>query len=180
MVANWVYWRRNNCIVFENFTASIGDLMDANLVYWRRDSGASKRIFATIKSTIDAVKFQIQYNYLHSNVIMCRINIHTGTCIFPYYWQDDVSSNQLKLKFMLFQPWNWYQENYTIKSTIDAVKFSNTTVQFSYLHSNIIMCIATLLTRWRKWQSSKMSHDFQPWNWYHEILNNYIRISNIH
>jgi hypothetical protein len=47
----------DNCIVFENFTASIGDLMDANLVYWRRDSGASKRIFATIKSPIDAVKF---------------------------------------------------------------------------------------------------------------------------
>jgi hypothetical protein len=142
--------------------------MVANWIYWWCVSGASKRIFATIKSTIHAVKFQIQYNYLHSNVIMCRINIHTGTCIFPYYWQDDVSSNQLKLKFMLFQPWNWYQENYTIKSTIDAVKFSNTTVQFSYLHSNIIMCIATLLTRWRKRQSSKISHDFQPWNWYHE------------
>jgi hypothetical protein len=30
-------------------------------------SGASKRIFVTIKSTIDAVKFQIQYSYLHSN-----------------------------------------------------------------------------------------------------------------
>ena len=47
----------DNCIVFENFTASIGDLMVANWVYWRRVSGANKRIFATIKSTIDAVKF---------------------------------------------------------------------------------------------------------------------------
>jgi len=47
----------DNCIVFENFTASIGDLMVANWVYWRCDSGASKRIFATIKSTIDAVEF---------------------------------------------------------------------------------------------------------------------------
>jgi hypothetical protein len=47
----------DNCIVFENFTASIGDLMVVNWVYWRRVSGASKRIFATIKSTIDAVKF---------------------------------------------------------------------------------------------------------------------------
>ena len=27
---------------------------------------------------------------------------------------------------MKFQTWNWYRENYTIKSTIDAVKFSNT------------------------------------------------------
>jgi hypothetical protein len=27
----------DNCIVFENFTASIGDLMVANLVYWRCD-----------------------------------------------------------------------------------------------------------------------------------------------
>jgi hypothetical protein len=42
----------DNCIVFENFTASIGDLMVANLVYWRRTSGASKRIFATIESTL--------------------------------------------------------------------------------------------------------------------------------
>jgi len=39
----------DNYIVFENFTASIGDLMVANWVYWRRASGASKRIFATIK-----------------------------------------------------------------------------------------------------------------------------------
>jgi len=45
----------DNCIVFDNFTASIKDLMVANWVYWRRVRGASKRIFATIKSTIDAV-----------------------------------------------------------------------------------------------------------------------------
>jgi hypothetical protein len=42
----------DNCIVFENFTASIGDLMVANCVYWRRVSGASKQIFATLQSTI--------------------------------------------------------------------------------------------------------------------------------
>ena len=47
----------DNCIVFENFTASIGDLMVANRVYWQRVSGASKQIFATIKSPVDAVKF---------------------------------------------------------------------------------------------------------------------------
>ena len=46
----------DNCIVFENFTVSIGDLMVANWVYCRRDSGANKQIFATIKSTIDAMK----------------------------------------------------------------------------------------------------------------------------
>ena len=40
----------DNCIVFENFTASIGDLMVANWLYWRRDSGGSKRIFATIET----------------------------------------------------------------------------------------------------------------------------------
>jgi hypothetical protein len=45
------------CIVFENFTASIGDLMFANGIYWPRVSGISKQTFATIKSTIDAVKF---------------------------------------------------------------------------------------------------------------------------
>jgi hypothetical protein len=47
----------DNCMVFENFTASVGDLMVAYWVYWRRASGVSKRIFANIKSTIDAVKF---------------------------------------------------------------------------------------------------------------------------
>ena len=31
--------------------------MVANEVYWRRVGGASKRIFATIKSTIGIVKF---------------------------------------------------------------------------------------------------------------------------
>jgi hypothetical protein len=46
----------DNCIVFENFMASNGDLMVANWVYWWHASGASKRIFETIKSTIDAVK----------------------------------------------------------------------------------------------------------------------------
>jgi len=48
----------DNCIVFENFTVSIGDLMVANWVYWKRVNGAgSKLIFATIKLTIGAVKF---------------------------------------------------------------------------------------------------------------------------
>ena len=42
----------DNYIVFENFTASIGDLMVVNLVYWRCDSGASKRKYATFKSTV--------------------------------------------------------------------------------------------------------------------------------
>ena len=46
----------DNCIVFENFTASIGDLMVANWVYCQRVSGASKRIFATIKSPFDALE----------------------------------------------------------------------------------------------------------------------------
>jgi hypothetical protein len=47
----------DDCIVFENFMVSIGDLMVANWVYCRRVSEASKRIFTTIKSTIDTVKF---------------------------------------------------------------------------------------------------------------------------
>jgi hypothetical protein len=40
----------DSCIVFENFTASIWDLMVPNWVYWWRVSEANKRIFATIKS----------------------------------------------------------------------------------------------------------------------------------
>ena len=47
----------DNCIAFENFTASIGDVMVANCVYLRRVNGANKRIFATNKSAINAVKF---------------------------------------------------------------------------------------------------------------------------
>jgi hypothetical protein len=45
-----------NCTIV---TASIGDLIFANSVYWRCVNGASKWIFASIKSTIDAetVKF---------------------------------------------------------------------------------------------------------------------------
>ena len=92
--------------------------MVANWVYWWRVTGASKRIFATIKSTIDGVKFQIQYSYLHSNVIMCRIDIHTSyiyiyihrqlmpwnieiqfSCLHSNVikcWQDDVRGNRLK------------------------------------------------------------------------------------
>ena len=139
--------------------------MVENWDYWRHVSGASKRIFATIKSTIDAVKFQIQYCYFHSNVIMCRINIHTSICIFPYYWQDAINGNQLTLKKI-----------FHVISTVELVKITplnwqlmpwNIQIQFSYLHSNVIMCIATLLTKWPKRQSSKIS-DFQPWNWYHE------------
>ena len=73
----------DNCVVFENFTASIGDLMVSNWVYWRRVSGASKRIFATIKLKNDAVKFsntiQLSPNHkpgiLH-NYIRIRITMY--------------------------------------------------------------------------------------------------------
>ena len=141
--------------------ASVGDLMVTNWVYWRRVSGASKRIFVTIKSTIDAVKFQIQYSfhhfnvmmcridihtsymyisvlltrwqsYLHSNVMMCRIDIHTSYIyIFQYYCQDDKA-----VKISCYMYFNrGISENYTIKSTIDAVKYSNT-IQLSPFKCN--------------------------------------------
>jgi hypothetical protein len=161
--------------------------MVGNWVYWRRVSGASKQIFATIKSTIDAVKFQIQYSYLHSNVIMCWIDIYIHIhhiCIVPYYWQDDISGNQLKLKKI-----------FNAISTVVLVKITplnrqlmtwNIQIQFGYLHSNVIMCIATLLTRWRKRQSSKIYHVFNRgidtmkitalFNHKPGILNNYIRM----
>jgi hypothetical protein len=57
VVFTFVYQLGDNCIVFENFTASVGDLMVVNWVYWRCVSGVSKRKFAIIKSTIDAVKY---------------------------------------------------------------------------------------------------------------------------
>ena len=62
----------------------------------------------------------------------------------------------------------------------------NIQIQFGYLHSNVIMCIATLLTRWRKRQSSKIYHVFNRgidtmkitalFNHKPGILNNYIRM----
>ena len=64
----WQLWSKlgNNCIVFENFTASVGDVMVANWVNgylrpWNRQ--------------LMPWNFQIQYSYLHSNVIMC-IDVH--------------------------------------------------------------------------------------------------------
>ena len=52
--------------------------MMVNWVYRRRVSGASKRIFATMKSTIDAVKFSntIQLSSFYCNHIL------------PHYWQE--------------------------------------------------------------------------------------------
>jgi hypothetical protein len=44
--------------------ASIGDLMVTNWDYWWCVSGASKRIFATIKSTIGPCEI-FKYNTLH-------------------------------------------------------------------------------------------------------------------
>ena len=65
----------DNCIVVENFTASIGNLVITNWVYWQHVSGASKRIFATIKSPIDAVKFSntIQLSPFFCNDVYCHI-----------------------------------------------------------------------------------------------------------
>jgi hypothetical protein len=149
--------------------------MVVNCAYWRCVYGASKWIFATIKSIIDAVKFQIQYSYRHFNVIMCRIDMHT--CIFPYYWQDDASGNQLKINKNISCYFN---------RGIDTVKITPLNRQFSYLHSNVIMCIATLLTRWSKRQSFKILMIFNRGidtkkitalsNHKPGILNNYIRI----
>ena len=42
--------------------------------------------------------------------------------------------------------------------------------QYSYLHSDVIMCI-TLLMRWRKRYWARILLIFQPWNWYHENYN---------
>ena len=97
---------RDTCIVFEHFTASIGYLMVANWIYWWRVRGASIWIFASTKSTTDAVKFSntLICSHLHSNASMC--------IALPHYWQGEVSGN--RQYFMIFQPCNWYRENYSI------------------------------------------------------------------
>ena len=76
----------DNSIVFENFTASIGDLMVAIWAYgYLRPSNRKLMLW----------NFQIQYSYLHSNVTICAL---------PHYWQDDVSGNRLKFSWY-FNRW---------------------------------------------------------------------------
>ena len=110
----------DNCNVYENFTTSIGNLMVVNWLLAKRN-------------------FQIQYSYLHYNVIIlymldvrCHIidKILNSKNISCYFNRgiDTVNSTQLNQQLM---PWN-------------------VQIQYSYLHSNIIMCIAKLLIRWRK------------------------------
>jgi hypothetical protein len=63
--------------------ASIGDLMIANWVYWRRVRGANKRIFATMKLTIDAIgKISIQiFLYFLPSVAFSDINLHYNVVV---------------------------------------------------------------------------------------------------
>ena len=53
-------------------------------------------------------------------------------CIFPYYWQDDIKNISCNFN-------RGIGENYTIKSTIDAVKYSNT-IQLSPFKCNDVYC----------------------------------------
>ena len=64
----------DNSIVFENFTASIGDLMVTNWVYWRCG------YLQPSNQKFMPWNFHIQYNYLHSNVIMCIAILLTRWC----------------------------------------------------------------------------------------------------
>ena len=58
------YYLGDNCIVFENFTVSIRDLMVANWVYWRRESGP-------VNGYLRPLNLQLMpWNFLFSNVIM--------------------------------------------------------------------------------------------------------------
>jgi len=57
--------------------------------------------------TIDAVKFS---NTIQLSPFWCN---HVYRCVLTRYWQDDVSGNRLKY-LMIFQPCNWYFENYSI------------------------------------------------------------------
>ena len=74
---SWCTYLEDNYIVFENITASIRDLMVANLVYWRR-----------VNSTFVVVKcsYTIQLFPFRSN--------HVYRCALPHYGQDDISCNR--------------------------------------------------------------------------------------
>ena len=100
-----------NCIVFEHFTTSIGDLMVANWVYWRRVSGASKQIFSINKSIIDAVKFsntiQLSPKYILSLICFVRID----------FWEQSI--------------WHWrWSLRYELRCPFQAQHFNNSTWNF--------------------------------------------------
>jgi hypothetical protein len=69
--------------------------------------------------------------------------MHTSYNIFPNYWQDDItnlSGNQLKKNYNISCYFNrGIGENYTVTSTIDAVKYSNT-IQLSPFKCNHVYC----------------------------------------
>jgi hypothetical protein len=69
--------------------------------------------------------FQIQYSYLHSNVIMCIATLLTR-------WRKRTSAKILKISHAI-STWHWYRENYTIKSTINAVESFKYNTVFSIL-----------------------------------------------
>jgi hypothetical protein len=50
-------------------------IFTAYWVYWRRVSGASKQVFATIKSKLMPAKLQKQFCYLHYNVFRRKCSL---------------------------------------------------------------------------------------------------------
>jgi hypothetical protein len=77
--------------------------------------------------------FQIQYSYFHSNVIM-GIDLQTA---LPHYWQDDAKI--LKISHAIY--FNRGTDTVTITPLNWQLIPWNFQIQYSYLHSNVIMCI---------------------------------------
>jgi hypothetical protein len=80
----------------------------------------------TFKSTINAVIF-FKYNTV--------VSILMQSCSLPYDWQVDVCGNRLKY-IKIFQPCNWYLENYSI------VQSQTTTLECSISASHIYSSIS--------------------------------------
>ena len=113
----------DNCIIFENFTPSIGDLMVANWVYWRRDSGASKRIFAIIKSTIDGVKFT---NTIQLWFYSWRLHNRSLNILYrDWFLIEMVCCYRTNLSDMLCEKakWNWLKTADMCKQMLFLGKF---------------------------------------------------------
>jgi hypothetical protein len=109
----------DNCIVFENFTASIGYLMVTNWVYLRPSN-----------RQLMQWNFQIQYSYLHSNVIMC---VDVYRCIIDKSrWRKRLIDKILKIPHAIstveFIPWklhhqinNWCREIFKYNTIISIL-----------------------------------------------------------
>ena len=99
---------RNNSTVLEELEVSIVDLTVANAVFLATRSGASKTIFATVKSTVDTdnssntvLLFIFLWNFL---------NVYTLVWKQTNKWRNICTFHISSAKNIVRQIHNWYQQ----------------------------------------------------------------------